>query len=146
MRVADLCSAAFFIVFAAVMIFIVIPAQTTAGNPYGLPPAFLPTLASAVIGILSFFLFIQKLLSKPEPVGAPMTREQAGYVLASAVVIAFGVAAFHFVTTWFAGIVIITGLMLVLGSRNIVSIVLTNIAVIGLIYALVGYVLKTELP
>jgi hypothetical protein len=146
MRVADLCSAAFFIVFAAVMIFFVIPAQTTAGNPYGLPPAFLPTLASAIIGVLSAILFIQRLMSKPEPIAAPVTREQAGYVLASAAVIACGVAAFHFVATWLAGVIIITGLMLVLGSRNILSIVLTNVAVIGLIYGLVGYVLNTELP
>ncbi len=146
MRRADLYSAAVFFVFAIVMIVLVIPAQTTEGNAYGLPPAFLPTLAASAIGLLSAVLFVQKLLAAREEPVRLMTMPQARTLLAAVAVLACGVAGLRYAGTWVGGSILIAGTMIILGTRKPLPIVLTILVVIGFIQILVGHILHSELP
>jgi|GEM_PF-1486428 len=98
------------------IIFWVIPAQTTPGRELGLSPQLIPTVCSAAIGLLAVFRFIATLLSvRPaEAIDAAPFRYAIGMIAATAA----GIAAITYLGWPTGGAILSLLVVLMLGERR----------------------------
>lgn len=149
MRKADIIAAIFLITVGLVMIFIIIPAQTSPGERYGVPPATVPTAAMAVVILMSIILIIQRLVesrrnqdTRPSPMPLRQWLHIGGYTA----LLSIGLAVIKFLHFVPGGIILLAVLMIISGQRRPVIIVLVAVPVPILIYIGLWYGLRMPLP
>ena len=146
---ADIIAAIVLMMVGLVMIFIIIPAQTSPGEKYGVPPATVPTAAMVVVTLMSGILLIQCLIqsrrrldSRPSPMALRQWLHIGGYTALLFVGLAV-IRYLHFIP---GGILFLAALMIITGMRRPLTIVLVAVPVPILIYAGLWYGLRMPLP
>jgi hypothetical protein len=149
MRRVDIAAAIAFLAFAAVMAFVVIPAETTDGVWHGLSPYFYPMIMLAGIAISSVGLLVQALMrpaSYEQQPKVPLSWAELGFFLLSFGIIFVGVLVLDWYGTWAGGAVMLAGLMLFMGELNPLRIAAVVIPTLAINYAIVTWGLKIPLP
>ncbi|MBN7776422.1 tripartite tricarboxylate transporter TctB family protein [Nitratireductor aquimarinus] len=99
-----------------VMIFWIIPAQTSSGGELGLSPQLVPTVCSIVIGLLTLFRFIATLISTPVP--EPGDDAPIHYALSMIAATVAGIAAIAYLGWVIGGAILALLVLLVLAERR----------------------------
>ncbi|MDV6227261.1 hypothetical protein R2G56_13265 [Nitratireductor aquimarinus] len=99
-----------------VMIFWIIPAQTSSGGELGLSPQLVPTVCSIAIGLLTLFRFIVTLISTPAP--EPGDDAPIHYALSMIAVTVAGIAAIAYLGWVIGGAILALLVLLVLAERR----------------------------
>ena len=149
MRKVDMVAAIGLLVFVVLMVFIVIPAETTDGVWHGLSPYFYPMVMLAGIALASVGLLVQALTSPDsytDQAEAPLTWPDLGFFSIAFAIILASTLALHWFGTWIGGFVMIAGLMLFMGELNPVRIAVVAVASLVINYGLVTWALKIPLP
>lgn len=149
MRRVDIIAAIGLLAFVALMVFVVIPRETTEGVWHGLSPYFYPMIMLAGIALSSAGLLVQA-LTKPEAYAtqptAPLTWSELGFFLLSFAIVLGAVFVLHWFGTWAGGIALIAGLMIFMGERNPLRIAAVAVLTIAVTWAIVTWALKIPLP
>lgn len=147
MRIANLVSGVFLIVFGLVMLFVIIPVQIEEGPPGMMSPRLVPQMMMALIVLLSIALVATNLRpGGPEDDGlSPISRDEVMAALKIGGVFALALVLFLTTGPLLAGIVLILGALLVLGERRPIVLVLMPLGLIGGTYLLFYRVLGTAI-
>jgi hypothetical protein len=146
-RKADIWIAGFLMVFGMVMIFVIIPAQTSPGERYGVPPATVPMVAMVVVTVMAGLLLIRRLVDRRAADGpAPMRGSHWVYALGFAALLFAGLGAMKYLHFVPGGIVFMAALMLTAGHRKPVAIILVSLLVPCAIYAALWHGMRLPLP
>lgn len=149
MRRVDIIAAIGLLAFVALMVFVVIPRETTEGVWHGLSPYFYPMIMLAGIGLSSVGLLVQA-LTKPEAYAtqptAPLTWSELGFFLLSFALVLGAVAVLHWLGTWAGGVALMAALMVFMGERNPLRIAAVVVPTIAITWAIVTWALKIPLP
>lgn len=149
MRKADMVAAIVLMVVGLTMIFIIIPAQTSPGEKYGVPPRTVPTAAMVVVTVMSGTLFIQRLIESKKAKDtrpSPLSRKHWAHIGAYTVLLFIGLAMIKFLHFVPGGILLLAVLMILTGQRKPVIIALVAVPVPILVYAGLWYGLRMPLP
>lgn len=149
MRRIDIFAGVGLLAFVALMVFVVIPRETSGGVWHGLSPYFYPALMLAGIALSSVGLLVQALTKpgeyKDQP-ETPVTMQELGFFLLIFAIILVAVFILHAFGTWAGGIALIAGTMMFMGCFNPLKIAAVALPTIAATYALVTWVLKIPLP
>lgn len=150
MRKVDIVAAIGLLIFVAVMVFIVIPAESSDGGVWhGLSPYFYPLVMLAGIAISSIGLLVQALTrpsSYKDLPKVPISRADLGFFLIAFAIIFASTLVLHWFGTWAGGFVMIAGLMLFMGELSPLRIVAVAIPTLVVNYAIVTWGLQIPLP
>lgn len=149
MRRVDIVAAIGLLAFVALMVFVVIPRETTEGVWHGLSPYFYPMVMLAGIALSSVGLLVQA-LTKPgayatQPT-APLTWSELGFFLLSFAIVLGAVFVLHWFGTWAGGIALMAALMVFMGERSPLRIAAVAVPTIAVTWAIVTWALKIPLP
>lgn len=148
MRSANLISGVVLLVFGAVMLWLVIPAQIDAGPAGMMSPRLVPQMMMGLIMGLSVLLIATNLApggSGPGPDAAPFSRDECIAFAKIMGLFALSVALFLSVGVLVAVLVLIVGALLVLGERRPLVLLLMPLCLIGGTYLLFTRVLGTAI-
>lgn len=149
MRKVDIYAALGLLGFVAVMVFVVIPRETSGGVWHGLSPYFYPAVMLAGVALSSVGLLVQALTRpgayKDQP-ETPLTLAELGFFLLISAIILGAVFVMHAFGTWAGGIVLIAATMVFMGCRSPVKIAAVALPTLVVTYLLVTKVLKIPLP
>jgi hypothetical protein len=149
MRKVDIVAAIGLLAFVAVMVFVIIPAETTDGVWHGLSPYFYPMVMLAGIAVSSVGLLVQA-VTRPaayeEQPKVPITLSEFGFFLLASAIIFVSTLVLHWFGTWAGGFVMIAALMLFMGELNPLRIAAVAIPTLVINYAIVTWGLKIPLP
>jgi hypothetical protein len=145
MRQADIRAACVLIAVGLVTIVFVIPRQTTPGNTFGLPPAFMPTLTMAIVVGLSVLLLVRSLAARDDRRPAPILAVEWWLLLKTGSLMLAAVVAVHVLGLPIGGGLGVAGFMVYLGERRPLPILATAIGSAGAAWALFVYLLRLSL-
>ena len=145
MRIANLTSGVILILFGAVMLVFVIPAQIEEGPQGMMSPRLLPQMTMWLIMGLSALLVATNLRGPDLQEPAPFTRSELVAFGKIAAVFALSLALFLGLGPLPAGITLIVGALLVLGERRLWVLGLMPLVLIGGTYLLFYRVLGTAI-
>lgn len=145
MRIANLTSGVILILFAAIMLLVVIPAQIEEGPQGMMSPRLLPQMMMGLILGLSVLLVVTNLRDHATTEPGPFTRAELLAFARIAGVFAVALALFLTLGPLPAGIALIVGALLVLGERRPLVLVLMPMVLIGGTYLLFYRVLGTAI-
>ena len=149
MRRIDIVAAIGLLGFVALMVFVIIPSESSEGVWYGLSPYFYPMVMLAGIALASIGLLVQALtrpgIYQDQP-KVPLSREELGFFLIAFGIIFASTLVLHWLGTWAGGFVMIAGLMLFMGELNPLRIVAVAVPTLVVNYAIVTWGLKIPLP
>lgn len=115
-----------------VMIFWIIPAQTSAGGELGLSPQLVPTVCSAAIGLLTLFRFITMLVAAPT--SEPNDDAPIRYALSIIAATVAGITAIAYLGWAVGGGILSLLVVLVLGERRPLMLVAMPVLVAILLF------------
>ena len=154
----DVVASAFLFIAGLLAIFFVIPAESTEGEQYGLPPAMFPTVGAVAWTVMAGFMLVSSLrrVRTESEQAAPMQRrEWVNLVIVAAILIgALGVMYYagglldFMIGTGFliSGALTVAVLMLYMGGRNLAVIVATSVVAPGVIYLAFWQLFRIPLP
>jgi len=142
MRQADIRAAGVLIAAGLVTIVFVIPRQTTPGNTFGLPPAFMPTLTMAIVVGLSVLLLLRSLVVRNDTRPAPILAVEWWVLLKTGSLMLMAVIGVDVLGLPIGGGLGVAAFMVYLGERRPLPILATSIGTAGAVWALFVYVLK----
>ncbi len=149
MRKVDIFAALGLLGFVAIMVFVVIPRETSGGVWHGLSPYFYPAVMLAGVALSSVGLLVQA-MTKPgaykDQSETPLTRAELGFFLLISAIILVSVFIVHRFGSWAGGIALIAGTMMFMGCFNPLRIAAVALPTLALTHALVTWVLKIPLP
>jgi hypothetical protein len=145
MRQADIRAAGVLIAAGLVTIVFVIPRQTTPGNTFGLPPAFMPTLTMAIVVGLSVLLLLRSLIARNDTRPAPILAAEWWLLLKTGSLMLMAVIGVDVLGLPIGGGLGVAAFMVYLGERRPLPILATSIGTAGAVWALLVYVLKLPL-
>lgn len=145
MRIANLTSGVILILFGAVMLLFVIPAQIEEGPQGMMSPRLLPQMMMGLILGLAALLVVTNLRDHGAKDPAPFTRAELLAFSKIAAVFALSLTLFLTLGPLTAGIALIVGALLVLGERRPLVLVLMPLMLIGGTYLLFYRVLGTAI-
>jgi hypothetical protein len=131
-----------------VVLFVQIPGQVGSSDGYSLSPAFLPTLISAIIAVMSAILIIQGVMATAEVRSKPLKQSmvEAGYVGLTVLAMIGYVSVLEWLGFIAATAIVIVVLALLYGNRNWVQIIVTAIVAPPLIMLFFRYAMLVLLP
>ena len=149
MRRIDTFAAIGLLAFVALMVFVVIPRETTEGVWHGLSPYFYPIVMLAGIALSSIGLLVQA-ITRPaayeQQSAAPLSLAELGFFLLSFAIVVAAVFVLHWFGTWAGGIALMAALMIFMGERNPLRIAAVTVPTIAITWAIVTWALKIPLP
>lgn len=145
MRQADIRAAGVLIAAGLVTIVFVIPRQTTPGNTFGLPPAFMPTLTMVIVVGLSVLLLLRALVARNDTRPAPILVAEWWLLLKTGSLMLMAVIGVDVLGLPIGGGLGVAAFMVYLGERRPLPILATSIGTAGAVWALFVYVLKLPL-
>lgn len=149
MRKIDIYSAIGLLGFVALMVFVIIPNESTEGVWYGLSPYFYPMVMLVGIALASVGLLVQALTrpgvyeNQPK---VPISWAELGFFLLAFAIIFVSTLVLHWFGTWVGGFVMIAGLMLFMGELSPLRIVAVAVPTLVVNYAIVTWGLEIPLP
>ena len=149
MREADTLTSIILIVIGLVMIFVVIPWQTSPGEEFGVPPATVPTAAMSIVTVMAIILLIQSLRGAKQSRAdrpSPMRKQDWLHIAGYTAYLFAGLAAFKWLHFIPGGIILLAVLMFLTGQRKPLLIVLVAVPVPFIVYAGLWYGLRMPLP
>lgn len=149
MRRVDILTSLGLLVFVAVMVLVIIPAEAGGGIWHGLSPYFYPAIMLAGVALSSLGLLFQA-VTKPADYAdqpeKPITLADLGFFLLISALIFGSVLVLHKFGTWAGGIVLIATTMIFMGEFNPLRIAAVALPTLGVTYAIVSWGLKIPLP
>jgi len=148
MRKADIVVSAALFVVGLLTIFVVIPLQTTAGERYGLSPAFLPICSMAALTAFSALLFLKSLLQpKEDPdTPAPLTPKSWLHIASVSALLFLSLGAIKYLGFIIGGTLLVATLMIYMREKRLVAISLVSIITPVFIYIVLWKFLRILLP
>jgi len=150
MRKADIISAVILFVGGLLTIFIIIPLQTTPGEKYGLPPAFLPIFSMSAVTVLSAFLLVKNLFKVEKKRGpgepVPLSSRNWLHIVFGSDLLFLSIGAIKYMRFILGSIVIVASFMIYMKAKNPISILLTSISTSILTYFILWKIFHISLP
>ena len=147
MRRADLSAGLILVLFGALMLAWVIPAQTERVEDISLQPAFYPNLAAGALVLFATMLLVTRFVRSADDDGeAPLAlRNWGNLVLVSAMMLA-ALAAFDYLGFLAGGIGLVAVLMFYMGVRNVPLLASVSIGTPVAIWLFFEVLLERPLP
>lgn len=148
MRKADIIGALLFLAASLLMAFVVIPAQTSKGQWYGLSPLAFPMILMGAIALASLGLLFQALMQpgKYQRIERPMSWVQLRNYAIVSVLIVLGALAMGHLGYWVGAPATIVACMLYMGERHPLRLAATALLPPLVVFLLTHHVLGTPLP
>jgi hypothetical protein len=149
MRKVDVYASIGLLVFVAVMVFVVIPAESGGGVWHGQSPDLYPPLMLAGVALSSIGLLVQALtrpglyVDQPQ---TPLSWVDLGFFLLISALILGSVLILHKFGTWAGGFAVIAATMIFMGEYNPLRIAAVALPTLALTWAVVVWGLKIPLP
>jgi len=148
MRRADIVTAAILFVAGLLTVFVIIPLQTTAGERYGLPPAFFPTCSMAAATAFSLLLLLRSLVqSRGDAVlPASLTSRSWLHIGSVSALLFLCLGVIKYLGFIVGGILMVASFMIYMRERRLVTISLVSIITPTSIYFILWNFLRILLP
>lgn len=148
MRLVDLVAGISILVAVAILVFVIIPAESSDGVWHGLSPYFYPALMLSGIAISSFGLVLQAALKKQlyEDQPNPVSWWQLGCFLALGLIILVSVIIVDWFGLWVGGPLLIAATMIYMGEFKPLRIIFVGLAAVAVVHVVVTFGLRIPLP
>lgn len=147
MHVQQAVASVLLILFGLIMIFVIVPAQTAAPQPWGLSGRDLPILLSGIVVVFSVVELIfglRKGLIKDGE--APMTANLFAHMCKYVAVLVSMIYAWSVVGFFPSSIIALALLMLIGGQRNYKYIIPISLILPGILYITMRFLLRVQVP
>ncbi len=147
MRRVNIYSALLLMAFCGAMLLWAIPANTAAGDGYGVSPATLPNVLVVFILALSVLLLVQNVRLPAGRLSAcPLAREGWHNLGRFTLILLVSLALLHLLGLRVGGILIILMNLLYMRGKSKIAIACTSVGVPMSIYVILWYALQVPLP
>lgn len=147
MKRANIASGLVMGAFGLLMLLVVIPAQIDAAPDGFVSPRLVPNITMILVVGLSMLMVVNALRSDPDPQSgaASFQRSELAALVKISAVFAVSLGSFLWVSPLLAGVVLVSGSLLALGERNILTLVLMPSVLIFAVWFLFYRVLGTAI-
>lgn len=129
-------------------IFVIIPFQTTAGERYGLSPAFFPTCSMVILTLLSALLLLKSLFGLHGDSNGTTYLSSKNWIHISllSVLLIISVAVMKYLGFILGGIFTISSFMIYMRERKLIVISMVSIIIPVFLYLILWKFLRFMLP
>ena len=146
MRIYDIISGSILAIGSFLMIWFIIPAETSSGEGFAVSPAMLPNVSMGVVLILSVTLVLGRVIGFGARIAAPMERQHWVALLAFAAILTAGYIGFRYFGFIVGGMALVLLFLIYIGERKISIIVGTTVGAPLVLYAFFWKLLTISLP